>query len=76
MGKPRTMGMINRCIPNSKADMRYRRKAFKWDMKSESGGGGASTGFVLIASGAVATDVNCKQGDIVLHSQTEESMEE
>ena len=29
MGKPRMMGMINRCIPNSKADMRYRRKAFE-----------------------------------------------
>lgn len=76
MGKPRMMGMFNRCIPNSKADTRYRRKGFERDMKSESGGGGASTGFVLIASGKVATAVNCKQGDIILHSQTEESIEE
>ena len=29
MGKPRMIGMVNRCIPNSKADMRYRRKAFE-----------------------------------------------
>lgn len=29
MGKPRMMGMIKRYIPNSKADMRYRRKAFE-----------------------------------------------
>lgn len=29
MGKPRMLGMVNRCIPNSKADMRYRRKAFE-----------------------------------------------
>lgn len=29
MGKARMMGMVNRCIPNSKADMRYRRKAFE-----------------------------------------------
>lgn len=76
MGKPRMMGMFNRCIPNSKADTRYRRKGFEWDMKSESGGGGASTGFVLTASRTAATAVRCKQGDIVLHSQTEESMEE
>lgn len=29
MGKPRMLGMVNRCIPNSKADMHYRRKAFE-----------------------------------------------
>ena len=29
MGKPRMLGMPNRFIPNSKADMRYRRKAFE-----------------------------------------------
>lgn len=29
MGKARMMGMINRFVPNSKADMRYRRKAFE-----------------------------------------------
>jgi|GEM_PF-1546498 len=29
MGKPRMIGMTNRCIPNSKADMHYRRKAFE-----------------------------------------------
>lgn len=29
MGKPRMLGMVNRCIPNSKADMRYRRKAYE-----------------------------------------------
>lgn len=29
MGKPRMLGMVNRCIPNNKADMRYRRKAFE-----------------------------------------------
>ena len=31
MGKPRMLGMVNRCIPNSKADMHYRRKAFERD---------------------------------------------
>ena len=29
MGKPKMLGMVNRCIPNSKADMRYRRKAYE-----------------------------------------------
>lgn len=29
MGKPRMLGMVNRCITNSKADMRYRRKTFE-----------------------------------------------
>lgn len=29
MGKPRMLGMPNRFVPNSKADMRYRRKAYE-----------------------------------------------
>lgn len=31
MGKPRMMGMINRCIPNSKADMRRHKKVYQRD---------------------------------------------
>lgn len=31
MGKPRKVGRVNRYIPNSKADMHYRRRAFLCD---------------------------------------------
>lgn len=28
MGKPKMLGMFAPCVPNSKADMRYRRKLY------------------------------------------------
>jgi len=39
-------------------------------------GGGADTGFVIMATGPVPIAVNCGQSNIILHSQTKESTEE